>query len=319
MAGNQAVEINPANLGIGITDHGSDWFWTVFSIFGLNSLIHAGFYIIYNRSKNSDSKYKSLAHVAPLGISAILAYTYYTLASNLGWTGVETEFNHIEIDDNVRQIFYARYIGWFLSFPLLFYQFEFNLLSQNILTSADFFQIFNKLFLTIASTEVFVLGLLIGSLIKSTYKWGYWTFGVSAQIFTIIVFTTKQFNSNNGSKSLLSKLLIPFFIIVYILYPVNWGLSEGGNVIQPDSEGVFYGVLDLVLFWLTPYALIFDSRKNGLFVDSNNLPNTNNGNNDLEKQVETPELRASGETEVNPTEDQDAGQLETQRPANTNA
>jgi bacteriorhodopsin len=27
---------------------------------------------------------------------------------------------------------------------------------------------------------------------------------------------------------------------------VSWGVSEGGNVIAPDSEAVFYGILDLL-------------------------------------------------------------------------
>jgi bacteriorhodopsin len=26
--------------------------------------------------------------------------------------------------------------------------------------------------------------------------------------------------------------------------PVAWGVAEGGNIIAPDSEAVFYGVLD---------------------------------------------------------------------------
>lgn len=31
---------------------------------------------------------------------------------------------------------------------------------------------------------------------------------------------------------------------LWLLYPVAWGLCEGGNVIAPDSEAVFYGILD---------------------------------------------------------------------------
>ena len=34
-------------------------------------------------------------------------------------------------------------------------------------------------------------------------------------------------------------------VFLWFLYPIAWGLSEGGNVIAPDSEAVFYGVLDL--------------------------------------------------------------------------
>lgn len=30
------------------------------------------------------------------------------------------------------------------------------------------------------------------------------------------------------------------------MYPIAWGICEGGNVVSPDSEAVFYGVLDLL-------------------------------------------------------------------------
>ena len=35
-------------------------------------------------------------------------------------------------------------------------------------------------------------------------------------------------------------------IFLWFLYPIAWGISEGGNVIAPDSEAVFYGILDLL-------------------------------------------------------------------------
>jgi hypothetical protein len=35
-------------------------------------------------------------------------------------------------------------------------------------------------------------------------------------------------------------------IFLWFIYPIAWGLSEGGNVIAPDSEAVFYGVLDIL-------------------------------------------------------------------------
>ena len=38
---------------------------------------------------------------------------------------------------------------------------------------------------------------------------------------------------------------------LWMLYPVCWGLSEGGNVISPDSEFIFYGILDCNLIPLT--------------------------------------------------------------------
>jgi len=35
-------------------------------------------------------------------------------------------------------------------------------------------------------------------------------------------------------------------IFLWFLYPISWGLCEGGNVIAPDSEAAFYGTLDVL-------------------------------------------------------------------------
>lgn len=35
-------------------------------------------------------------------------------------------------------------------------------------------------------------------------------------------------------------------MFLWLLYPICWGLSEGGNRITSDGEMVFYGVLDVV-------------------------------------------------------------------------
>jgi len=46
-------------------------------------------------------------------------------------------------------------------------------------------------------------------------------------------------------------------LFIWFLYPICWGVSEGGNVIPPDSEAVFYGVLDFCAKPLFSLALIF--------------------------------------------------------------
>lgn len=34
--------------------------------------------------------------------------------------------------------------------------------------------------------------------------------------------------------------------VVWPGYALAWGLSEGANLISPDGEGLFYGILDLL-------------------------------------------------------------------------
>lgn len=45
-----------------------------------------------------------------------------------------------------------------------------------------------------------------------------------------------------GSYKILTLMIRTLFI--WMLYPIAWGLCEGGNVISSDSEAVFYGILD---------------------------------------------------------------------------
>lgn len=45
-------------------------------------------------------------------------------------------------------------------------------------------------------------------------------------------------------------------LFVWMLYPVAWGLCEGGNVITPNDEAVFYGCLDFMAKPVFSIALI---------------------------------------------------------------
>ena len=49
-------------------------------------------------------------------------------------------------------------------------------------------------------------------------------------------------------------------IFLWFLYPIAWGLCEGGNVIAPDSEAVFYGVLDILAKPVFGAILLFGHR-----------------------------------------------------------
>ncbi|KZT61927.1 family A G protein-coupled receptor-like protein [Calocera cornea HHB12733] len=45
---------------------------------------------------------------------------------------------------------------------------------------------------------------------------------------------------------IIASLVPAFLAFLWLLYPIAWGLSDGGNVIHPDSKMVFYGVLDIL-------------------------------------------------------------------------
>lgn len=280
---NNAVKINaPEGISIHITSHGSDWLWAAFSLFAVFAVAHASLFLFKGK--------KSIAHVSALFSTAILSFTYFTLASDLGYTGIASEFSHA--GTGIRQIFYARYIGWFLGWPSVLFLFKF-LSNGSSLANFDAHQIASYA-LELGATEVYVLGLLIGSLIESTYKWGYFTFSTVSLLFGLTYINYSAFKS--ASLTLVAKLLLAFFDIVWILYPIAWGLSEGGNVIQPDSEHVFYGILDLIIFAFLPTLWIFlDKTPVENTAPAISAPAATHADS---KELEPEVPRASGETAV---------------------
>ncbi|CCE72694.1 Piso0_000285 [Millerozyma farinosa CBS 7064] len=301
-AGNEAVQVNnpPEYIDIHLTDHGSDWLWAAFCVFALFALVHAAVFA-FTDSKSQPLK-KALT-IAPLVTNAIMAYCYFTWASNLGYTGIQTEFNHVTTSEDlgVRQVFYVKYIGYFLSWPFVLFVWQVATHSIDDDNSVNsLIANISSLVVKVLSTEVFVLGLLIGILIRSTYKWGYFTFAITAQLFAFILVTisvARGYRDYKTNKFAVS--VVAFEMIVWILYPIAWGLSEGGNVIQPDSEAVFFGILDLLTFGIVPSALSwlnFSSTDEDRFRNMFRFGGHGTRSHTNEKIAESP--RHSGDTAV---------------------
>ncbi|CAK7909304.1 30 kDa heat shock protein [[Candida] anglica] len=305
-AGNNVLEINPPSdlVDIHITNHGSDWLWAAFSVFSVFTLVHS---FIFAFSSSSNRVLKKALFVGPLITNFVMAIVYFTYASNLGNAGVPVEFHHVTTSKGlgVRQMFYVKFIGYFLCWPFVLYSIEVatHTLDLSSKTSAGetisgFISIISGLFIKVFATEVFVLGLLIGVLIESTYKWGYFTFGAAGLIFAISLVIGSLVHATRSIKtSKFAILVISVELIVWILYPVAWGLCEGGNVIQPDSEAVFYGVLDLITFAVVPTILTF---LNASGLDENHLLHFHlRSQYSNEKVANSP--RESGDTAVPPS------------------
>lgn len=78
---------------------------------------------------------------------------------------------------------------------------------------------------------------------------GYFAFGCAALFYLLYVLVWEARRHANalgkdvGNAFLYCGTLTAF---LWTLYPIAWGICEGGNVIAPDSEAVFYGILDLL-------------------------------------------------------------------------
>lgn len=104
------------------------------------------------------------------------------------------------------------------------------------------------LFVILLDEFMIVTG-LVGALVKTSYKWGYFVFGCAALVYIVYMLVWDARRHANvlgkdvGRAFLYCGVLTAF---LWTLYPIAWGVCEGGNLIAPDSEAIFYGILDLL-------------------------------------------------------------------------
>ncbi len=90
---------------------------------------------------------------------------------------------------------------------------------------------------------------LVGALVASSYKWGYFAFGTAALFYIWYILLGPAMISTTAlgpefRKSFMASAI--YLSAIWALYPVAWGLADGANVIGSDGEMIFYGVLDVL-------------------------------------------------------------------------
>ncbi|MCJ1367414.1 ion channel activity [Acarospora aff. strigata] len=236
--GNDALRINPnTNNGgtadIAITTHGSNWLWAVTAVMIVSTLAFIGLSFGKPRTHR-------IFHYITASITLVAAISYFSMASNLGWTPIRPQFirSNPKVSGLYREIFYVRYIDWFITTPLL--------LLDLLLTAG---LPWPTILFTILMDEVMIVTGLVGALVRSSYKWGFFVFGMVALLFVAWQVTwvgRKHANALGTDVSRTYLICGCWTIFLWFLYPIAWGLCEGGNVIAPDSEAVFYGILDIL-------------------------------------------------------------------------
>lgn len=215
-----------------LTTHGSDWYWAVFAILFIST---AGF-IGLSFTKPREHR---IFHYITAAITMVATIAYFSMASNIGWAPIAVEFQRGgKVAGANRQIFYVRYIDWVITTPLLL---------MDLLLTAGL--PWPTVFFTILIDEVMIITGLVGALVRSSYKWGYFVFGMFALFWVIWVLAFEarlhagHIGADVGRVFLICGTLTS---VLWFLYPIAWGLAEGGNVISSDSEAIFYGILDVL-------------------------------------------------------------------------
>lgn len=162
-AGNDATTVN-GNIVNGITVdetitvRGSSFYFAICAIMGFTSLVTLG--LSYTKPR-TDRIFFYIT--AALNFTAFIAY--FTMGSNLGWAPINVEFQRTDprVSGVNRSIFYARYIDWVVTTPLLLMDL---LLTAGLPWPTILYVIFWD--------EVMIVTGLIGALVSTRYKWGMW-------------------------------------------------------------------------------------------------------------------------------------------------
>lgn len=249
---NNAVSVNGNTVNgktadIAITSHGSDFYFAICAAMGFAGFCFIG--LAFRKDRRD-----RLFHYITAAVVFVAAIAYFTMGSNLGFTPIEVEYvrSNPVVSGRMRSIYYVRYIDWFITTPLL--------LLDLLLTAG---MPWPTLLWVIIVDEIMIITGLVGALVTSEYKWAYFAFGCFALVYIVYMLVWEArihagaYGRDVGRAFLMTGSLTAF---LWILYPVAWGLAEGGNVISPDSEAVFYGVLDFLAKPIFGALLIWGHR-----------------------------------------------------------
>ena len=252
--GNNAVEVNSYSPSApqDLTDHGSSFLWAIFSLMMVSNLVvSCDSHPLFLSSMPlltiqvfvwhlTIPRGQRVFHQIGLIILTTASIAYFTLASNYGKAIVPTEYagaNGFPAGTG-RSIWYVRYIDWAITTPAL-------LMELCLATGLPLSDVITLIFFDI----VMIVTGLVGALIPTAYKWAFWAFGMAALFYIWWVLAGPARESARALGGHFSRSFVisgSLLSILWLVYPIIWGVADGGNVITTDSEMVAYGVLDFL-------------------------------------------------------------------------
>ncbi|KAF4635797.1 hypothetical protein G7Y89_g2313 [Cudoniella acicularis] len=251
---NDALNINPPIGDHQLTVHGSDWLWTVTAIYAF-TLVGVVISAYFARSGEKIFHY--------LFTISLFAGTiaYFTVASDLGSVAVQVADNATTSPDT-REIFYARYINWFTSWPPL-------LIAIGLLSGVSW----TTTVYNISLLWIWVVTWLSSSLVTTTYKWGFFTFGLISYLLLAIsllhtgLTTSSRLAAPHHAHNF---FLTSYLTFVWMIYSIAFGVDDGGNKISVTHGWIFFGILDVFTgpFFIAAFLVLarkWDLRVLGLY------------------------------------------------------
>jgi bacteriorhodopsin len=196
-------------------------------------------------------------------VCLIASLAYLTMATNNGW--------YFRCDG--RQFFYARYIDWLITTPLLLHAL------CHFANSPD--EIWNFLFF---ADIIMIAAGLIASTITGTEKWIYYGFAIIAFIPVIyyICLLRDQIVDNmlydpfTGLRSGADegiwlpyvwffhkyKIMADLTVLAWFLYPIIWIFAEGMDKLSVTGEAIAYAFLDVIAKGVFGWLIVTAEARN---------------------------------------------------------
>lgn len=228
-------------------DTGSRTLWVVVVIMAISSL---AFYGMAFRVPVQ----KRLFHILTALITTFAFLSYFAMATGDGialkssWITHEHERVPDTKQEVVRQIFWARYVDWSLTTPLLLLDLALlaGLSGANILVAV------------IADLIMILTGLFAAFGTNPSQLWGWYAWACIAYLVIVYQLAVGGRAAVSGKDSKTKAFygsIAGFTLVVWTIYPIVWGLSEGARTISVDAEIISYAVLDILAkpvfgFWL---------------------------------------------------------------------
>ncbi|MCJ1293975.1 hypothetical protein MMC34_005532 [Xylographa carneopallida] len=229
------------------TETGTRTLWVVFVIMVISSL---AFYAMAFRVPVQ----KRLFHILTAFITTFAAISYFAMAmgDGISYSHNTVTESHKHVPDTTvdvyRQVYWARYVDWSVTTPLLLMDLAFlaGLSGANILVAvvADLIMILTGLFAAFGSNE--------------SAQWGYYAMACIAYlvvIYQLAVHGRAMAISKDSKTGTFFQAIGAFTLVLWTAYPIVWGIADGSRNINVDAEIISYAVLDVLAkpvfgFWL---------------------------------------------------------------------
>lgn len=239
---NDALNVNPPAGDTHLSTGGSDWLWAVTAIY---TVCFLGYFALGLKPRHGEKIFHYLFTIALL----VGAVAYFAMASDLGFSVVVTSLNRGHAA--TYQVFFVKYINWVVSFAVV-------IIALGLLSGVSWATIF----FNVALAWTWIITYLCSAYVATSYKWGFYAFGTVAWL--LLAVQTLWIGLTSATRVNVRRdyvLMAGWLNLLWLLYPIAFAVSDGGNTISVTKSLVYFGILDVLMIPGLAFVFLFLSRK----------------------------------------------------------